>query len=121
MLCDKLYRLRFFTDRVSPVFVCSYLGSSQVRGQIEVAASGASPSMVNIAQSAILDLPLPIPTVTEQSEIVAFVDAECQALVALSNMAESAIALLQERRSALISAAVTGQIDVRHLATADAA
>jgi len=35
--------------------------------------------------------------------------------------AETAIELLQERRSALISAAVTGQIDVRSLAPKEAA
>ena len=34
----------------------------------------------------------------------------------LTATAETAIALLQERRAALISAAVTGKIDVRHLA-----
>jgi type I restriction enzyme S subunit len=42
-------------------------------------------------------------------------------LSALIGEAEKAVALLQERRSALISAAVTGQIDVRGLAQADAA
>jgi len=35
--------------------------------------------------------------------------------------AETAIALLQERRSALISAAVTGKIDVRGLVSVEAA
>ncbi len=36
-------------------------------------------------------------------------------MVVLETEAQQAISLLQERRSALISAAVTGQIDVRGL------
>ena len=38
----------------------------------------------------------------------------------LMQEAETTIALLQERRTALISAAVTGKIDVRHLAVVPA-
>lgn len=49
-------------------------------------------------------------------EIVALLDEETAKIDALMTEAQSAIALLSERRTALISAAVTGQIDVRHLA-----
>ena len=52
---------------------------------------------------------------SEQAEIVSFLDAETARLDALTAEATRAIALLKERRSALISAAVTGKIDVRHL------
>ena len=113
MLCDKLYRLRFRTDRVSPHFVSHYLGSTVVRGQIELDATGASASMVNIAQSAIMELVMPTPSISEQRQIVAALNSQLARLSALSADAERAIALLQERRTALISAAVTGQIDVR--------
>ena len=58
---------------------------------------------------------LPLPSALEQLQIESFLDAETSKLDALTAEAQSAIALLQERRTALISAAVTGQIDVRHL------
>jgi type I restriction enzyme S subunit len=59
---------------------------------------------------------LPVPPLTEQAEIVGHVEKVCASLRQLTEAAESAIALLQERRTALISAAVTGKIDVRGLA-----
>lgn len=121
LLCDKLYRLRFDPAAVDPEFVSSFLGSSNVRGQIELVASGASASMVNIAQSAILELRLPVPPTDEQVSILDFIRCESDKLHALSVEAEQATTLLLERRRALIIAAVTGQIDVRHLAPADAA
>jgi type I restriction enzyme S subunit len=56
---------------------------------------------------------LPIPPVTEQADIAKFIEQEVAKLNCLKAEAERAIGLLNERRAALISAAVTGQIDVR--------
>ncbi|MGF7212396.1 type I restriction enzyme S subunit [Skermanella aerolata] len=53
------------------------------------------------------------PPLAEQSTITAFLDQETSKLDALVTEAQRAIDLLKERRSALISAAVTGKIDVR--------
>jgi len=59
---------------------------------------------------------LPIPPLAEQRAIVAHLDEKCGKIDRLMAKAERAIALLKERRSALISAAVTGKIDVRDVA-----
>ena len=56
---------------------------------------------------------LPVPPEPEQKEIVAFIVKRTGELDSLAGEAERAIALLKERRSALIAAAVTGKIDVR--------
>lgn len=56
---------------------------------------------------------VPVPPSDEQQSIAAFLDRVTAQLDVLSSEAERAIDLLKERRSALISAAVTGQIDVR--------
>jgi type I restriction enzyme S subunit len=61
------------------------------------------------------------PPITEQREISAFLDHTLERLNELVNEAECATELLYERRSALISAAVTGQIDVRGLIPSEAA
>ena len=58
---------------------------------------------------------IPIPPVDEQSKIVDCIAPALSSLEALLSEAQSAITLLQERRAALISAAVTGKIDVRSL------
>jgi type I restriction enzyme S subunit len=59
----------------------------------------------------LLDLPL-VP-LEEQEEIASYLDHKIPAIDALVAEAQVAIERLQERRSALISAAVTGKIDVR--------
>jgi type I restriction enzyme S subunit len=53
------------------------------------------------------------PPLPEQTQIAAFLDNEIAKFDTLTTEAQRAIDLLQERRTALISAAVTGQIDVR--------
>ncbi len=113
MLCDKLYRLRAIESLCSAFFVAAYLGAPVARSQIELAASGASSSMLNIGQAVILELLIPLPDIREQEEILAFIAAETTQLDALTAEAERGVILLKERRSALITAAVAGQIDVR--------
>lgn len=54
-----------------------------------------------------------VPPLTEQAEIVAEVNSKRDLISRLISEGENGIALLQERRSALISAAVTGKIDIR--------
>jgi type I restriction enzyme S subunit len=56
----------------------------------------------------------PLPPLSEQKQIVNFIEDELVKIFNLLSTAEMVINLLQERRSALISAAVTGQIDVRN-------
>ena len=67
-----------------------------------------------------VQVPLPLVPVDEQHSIADFLDDRTAGADRLLEESTYAINLLRERRSALISAAVTGQIDVRHLATADA-
>jgi type I restriction enzyme S subunit len=59
------------------------------------------------------DVQLPVPSLEEQERIVRYIDTLGKESNALAVQAELAIDLLQERRTALISAAVTGQRDVR--------
>lgn len=54
------------------------------------------------------------PSLQEQREIINYLDNLLEQYRNLVNIAENAIALMQERRTALISAAVTGKIDVRN-------
>lgn len=78
---------------------------------ISLASGGGQP---NVNQDILRSLRVACPDFTEQSAIVAFLDAELAKFDTLTAEAQRAIDLLQERRTALISAAVTGQIDVRN-------
>lgn len=55
---------------------------------------------------------LPLPPLSEQQAIVTFLNHETGKIDALIEAAQRAIELMKERRTALISAAVTGKIDV---------
>lgn len=59
-------------------------------------------------------LKIPLPSITEQSEIAYHLSQALPQIDSLISESQRAIHLLQERRTALISASVTGQIDVRN-------
>lgn len=61
-------------------------------------------------------VPVPTPPINEQQQILSYLNERDSEFQPLIEEAAKAIELLQERRTALISAAVTGQIDVRDLA-----
>ena len=73
-------------------------------------------SVPHISPTQIGSFVIMVPPRSEQDQIVAFLSEATTQLDTLTATAETAIALLQERRAALISAAVTGKIDLRDLA-----
>lgn len=64
-----------------------------------------------------MELPVILPPEEEQHAILSFIAKQLTCFDTLTAEAQRAIDLLQERRTALISAAVTGQIDVRDVQT----
>ena len=111
LLCDKLYRIGCGA-RVTPDFLAALI-TVYGRRAVEIEATGASSSMVNIAQSVILDLFVAVPSKQEQDVIMDRVSVTTARIEGLRVKTERSIELLKERRSALITAAVTGQIDLR--------
>jgi type I restriction enzyme, S subunit len=87
---------------------------------VDFAAHSAKAAVPGIDRNDIHVLPVSVPPKDEQSAIVEYLDEESTRYDALIAEAARAIDLLQERRTALISAAVTGKIDVRGVATEDA-
>jgi type I restriction enzyme S subunit len=67
------------------------------------------------------DFKMVLPAQAEQIAIASFLNRETVKIDTLLTQSQNAITLLKERRAALISAAVTGKIDVRHLAPANTA
>ena len=61
-------------------------------------------------------LPFPVPPNSEQREICAQIAAQLNQLDRLAGKSEKTLARLTEYRTALITAATTGQIDVRRVA-----
>ena len=70
-------------------------------------------AMPKINRDTLNELRMPVPPLPEQTAIAAYLDMETAKLDALAGKVEAAVERLQEYRSALITAAVTGKIDVR--------
>ncbi len=111
LLSDLTYGVKFGPD-VKADFISYVLRSSGVRGLIEAMAKGSSPSMQKISQRDLKELPVWVPDFAEQVRIVEMLDRKEEASRRVITKAQEFIKLAKERRSALITAAVTGQIDV---------
>lgn len=112
LLCDKLYRVSP-EPGLSNDFLTFFLRTPVARFQYEREATGASSSMQNVAQATIKNLPTVIPPPEEQQAICDHIRSNVAKLDTLVGAVEAAVARLTEYRTALITAATTGRIDVR--------
>ena len=87
------------------------MNSRLVRYQVELVQYGAAQEQFNVAHA--VEFFVPLAPQEEQRAIAAFLDHETAKIDALIAKIRQAIDHLKEFRSALISAAVTGKIDVR--------
>jgi type I restriction enzyme S subunit len=104
---------------IQPRFVFHVLRSNNLRVAYELNWTYGTQQTLGLGT--ISNLRIPIPPELERRNIVDYLDSVLPGFDNLEAEAERAIQLLQERRTALISAAVTGQIDVRGLAGSEAA
>lgn len=110
-LPDRLWQVHLLDSM--PEFIHFWTMTEAYRGQVKVACAGTSSSMQNLTQDDFRSFRLAVPPLDEQQAIVAHLKSDLPRFDALTAAATSAISLLQERRAALISAAVTGKIDLR--------
>lgn len=114
-------------SRLSPEYAYLLVTSKGVVSELSLESKGST--MENLNTETLGRVRLPLPPLSEQEAILEHVHEIAGQFSALINEAEDGIKLIKERRSALISAAVTGKIDVRgwqppastRSATADAA
>jgi type I restriction enzyme, S subunit len=106
-------------DLLSEQYLFHVFNSSRIRAEISISSTGAK--VKHTSPQKILSVKLFLPPLSEQKQIASFLDEKTATIDALEAAAERAIELLQERRIALISAAVTGQIEVRPLLQNEAA
>lgn len=106
------FRFRLDPEAAIPEFVAWQLsaGASFDAGML---STGTTRSRIPL--SVMASRKIALPPLEEQKEIVDFIASQNAMFDSVKAEAESAISLLRERRAALISAAVTGKIDVRGL------
>lgn len=100
-----------YTAEIDGRWLLHALESSPVRAQLEAGAVGATIKGINIRD--LKRALVPVPPSVEQSAIAEFLGEETRRFERLASRVSDGIDRLTELRSALISAAVTGKIDVR--------
>ena len=85
---------------------------------ITAEASEGATNQIELQRDEFRSLKLPFPPLSEQATIVEYIERETQLIEATIERTEREIELVQELKTSLIAAAVTGQIDVRDLMAA---
>ena len=111
VLCDLIYRLRL-DDRLDPNFAALALLNPEVRGTLRSLARGSSQSMVKLRGEDITSVVIPYCEMRAQTLAVMAADAIGREHDALASRLRRQMDLLRERRQALITAAVTGQLEI---------
>lgn len=99
-------------DNMEPEWL-SWLTSSSYAKFYFYSVAKQSTNLASISSSNVKETPLILPPKMERVEIMRYLDEKIAKFARLESQATLQIELLQERRTALISAAVTGKIDLR--------
>jgi len=108
------YRFRLSHEKALPSFVALSL-SATAKAECGFMATGATRDRLNLGLASSRTVAIP-PETVEQQEIVDYVHSKVDRIDRLAEKTQLSIDLLKNRRSALIAAAVTGQIDLRRAA-----
>ena len=100
-------------DQIQPYLIFHVLRSNNLRVAYQLSWTFGTQQTLGLGT--ISNLQMPVPPAQELQEIVNYLDAVLPGFDSLEAEATRAIDLLQERRTALISAAVTDKIDVREI------
>lgn len=98
-------------QKFNPVFLAYATGSSSAQAQKSIMGKGFT--VIHIYGDQLRNVVIALPSKQEQKFIADRIDRETARIDLLTEKTQHSIDLLKERRSAFISAAVTGQIDLR--------
>ena len=104
--------------KVEPAFVTRFLRITGVKEELSLSSKGST--MENLNAEILRKVSLVYPDIKEQQSILQYLSETEEKLERLYQRAGDAVTLLKEHRTALISAAVTGKIDVRNFKPANA-
>jgi type I restriction enzyme S subunit len=99
--------------RLDPSFVDALVRIPTFAEEVTRYSKGVWSSRLRLYPEGFFEVFLPVPPINQQRAIAAFLDLETAKLDALITKVREGIETLKEYRTALISAAVTGKIDVR--------
>lgn len=103
--------LKVIAEKANSYFLAYALNGASCYAQSQLYTRGATNNDLGLTR--LVDISLAIPDLDEQQEITEFLDHKLANIADVGERIQDSINHLQEYRTALISAAVTGQIDVR--------
>ena len=113
VVASSLVILRPKVNLVMPYFLNYALRSNIVQETLASLMHGAGLKRVSVEKNA--NLQIVLPPIGEQQEIISFLDEKCSAINCLISKEQETVKKLREYRSSLITAAVTGKIDVTNI------
>ena len=119
-LPDRLWQTKFSKSKLmNTEFLNFFMLIKGFRDQVANLAEGASQSMQSISKENFLSISFLLPPIEIQNKVVKELDKNDEQHLMLINKLNDAISGLYEYRTALITAAVTGKIDVRDIPIPD--
>ena len=109
---NHIFAVRPSPSRLKSRFLAAVTASSHGKNYF-TSTSQQTTNLATTNSTKLQSLPVPVPPIVEQEEIVTFIQNMNNTTRELISKVESSIEKLHEYRTALISAAVTGKIDVR--------
>jgi type I restriction enzyme, S subunit len=101
-------------ERIRADYLAAFLSTPGIQTEIYLSQNGSSREGLTL--QAIRDLPILVPTIDEQEQILSWILDATQPLAKAIEHADSEIALLLEYRTRLMADVVTGKLDVREAA-----
>jgi type I restriction enzyme S subunit len=109
---NNFFKINYDENKITRDYLVYFLKVNEIKNHLVMLAG--TTTIPDLNHGAFLGTLICLPSITEQNAIVSYLENKSKGFQKLEERTNKAIELMQERRTALISAAVTGKIDVRH-------
>lgn len=110
------YTVAEIIDAVLPKYIEYVVRLPQFNNEVRRYSYGMVDDRLRLYWDSFKNIRLPMPPIDEQNRILDYLDKELSGIGEVSASIKTSLSLIKERRAALITAAVTGQLDLKELA-----
>jgi len=110
ILCDKAYRVRFDETRAFPAFVEVVLNSPRFLDRLDELKTGISDSGVNLTQKKFVEMPIPLPPLAEQEQIVLLVEERLSQIDSAEKTIDAELIRAKRLRQSILKRAFEGKL-----------
>jgi type I restriction enzyme S subunit len=110
ILCDKAYRVRFNETRAFPAFVEVVLNAPYFLDRLDELKTGISDSGINLTQKKFVELPIPLPPLAEQEQIVTVVEERLSQIESAEKTIDAELVRAKRLRQSILKQAFEGKL-----------